>query len=139
MEQELLTLPEHLNSSPVFSGVRVTRSLVLCVYYMCMFCRLLFVLFFCWPFCCLRYTDSDYPFGTFVYLQTLLNQIAILEWKLNANVFDINCPFEMEIQFNLKKNHACTSCADTYITCTGTFVHVYKKKGIIVNLPLILK
>jgi hypothetical protein len=32
-----------------------------------------------------------------------------------------------------------SSCADTYITCTGTFVHVYKKKGIIVNLPLILK
>jgi hypothetical protein len=31
MEQELLTLPEHLSSPPVFSGVRVTRSLVLCV------------------------------------------------------------------------------------------------------------
>ena len=31
MEQELLTLPEHLSSSPVFSGVRVTRSLVLYV------------------------------------------------------------------------------------------------------------
>ena len=31
VEQELLTLPEHLRSSPVFSGVLVTRSLVLCV------------------------------------------------------------------------------------------------------------
>ena len=31
MEQELLTLPEHLSSHPVFSGVHVTRSLVLCV------------------------------------------------------------------------------------------------------------
>ena len=30
MEQERLTLPEHLNSPPVFSGVRVTLSLVLC-------------------------------------------------------------------------------------------------------------
>jgi hypothetical protein len=29
MEQELLTLPEHLNSPPAVSGVRVTRSLVL--------------------------------------------------------------------------------------------------------------
>jgi len=28
MEQELLTLPEHLSSPPVFSGVRVTQSLV---------------------------------------------------------------------------------------------------------------
>ena len=31
VEQELLTLPEHLSSSPVFSGVRVIRSLVLYV------------------------------------------------------------------------------------------------------------
>jgi hypothetical protein len=31
VEQELLTLPEHLNSSQVLSGVRVTRSLVLYV------------------------------------------------------------------------------------------------------------
>jgi hypothetical protein len=37
----------------VFSGVRVTRSLVLCV----MFCRSLFVLlfFFFWPLCCLSF------------------------------------------------------------------------------------
>jgi hypothetical protein len=31
VEQELPTLPEHLSSPPVFSGVRVTRSLVLYV------------------------------------------------------------------------------------------------------------
>ena len=31
MEQELTTLPEHLNSPPAFSGVRVTRSLALYV------------------------------------------------------------------------------------------------------------
>ena len=31
VEQEMLTFPEHLSSLPVFSGVRVTRSLVLCV------------------------------------------------------------------------------------------------------------
>jgi hypothetical protein len=47
--QILLTLPEHLSSLPVFSGVRVTRSLVLCV----MFCRSLFVFLslFSWPLC----------------------------------------------------------------------------------------
>ena len=56
VEQELLTLPEHLSSPPVFSGVRVTRSLVL---YTCMFCRSLFVLlyFFFWPLCCLFFFD----------------------------------------------------------------------------------
>jgi hypothetical protein len=31
VEQEVLTHPEHLSSLPVFSGVRATRSLVLCV------------------------------------------------------------------------------------------------------------
>jgi hypothetical protein len=31
VEQELHTRPEHLSSPPVFSGVRVTRSLVLYV------------------------------------------------------------------------------------------------------------
>ena len=56
VEQELLTLPEHLSSTPVFSGVCVTRSLVL---HDCMFCRSLFVLlyFFFWPLCCLFFFD----------------------------------------------------------------------------------
>ena len=31
VEQELLTLQENMSSHPVLSGVRVTRSLVLCV------------------------------------------------------------------------------------------------------------
>ena len=31
VEQQLLTLPEHMSSSPVFNGVRVTQSLVLCI------------------------------------------------------------------------------------------------------------
>ena len=31
VEQELLSLPDHLSSSPVFGGVRVNPSLVLCV------------------------------------------------------------------------------------------------------------
>jgi len=52
VKQELLTLPEHL-SSP--SGVRVTRSLVLCV---CLVDRCFFLLsFFFWPLCCLFFFD----------------------------------------------------------------------------------
>ena len=57
MEQELLTLPGHLSSSLVFSGVRVTRSLVLYV------CFVLFLLAI--VLSVLRYKDSDYPFGIF--------------------------------------------------------------------------
>jgi len=41
VEQEPLALPGHMSSLPVFSGVRVARSLVFCV----MFCRSSFVLF----------------------------------------------------------------------------------------------
>ena len=56
------TFPKHLNSLPMFSGVRVTRFLVLCV----MLCRSLFVLFLlAIVLSVLRFTDSDYPFGIF--------------------------------------------------------------------------
>jgi hypothetical protein len=52
VEQELLTLPEHLSSPPAFSGVCVIRSLVLCV---CFVDRCLS--FFFWPLCCLFFFD----------------------------------------------------------------------------------
>jgi len=47
MCNELLHFHERLGSPPVFSGVRVARSLVICV----MFCRSLLVLLsiFAWP------------------------------------------------------------------------------------------
>jgi hypothetical protein len=67
VEQELPTLPEHLSSPPVFSGVRVTRSLVLCV---CFVDRCLSFLYFFFLLSIvlsvlLRYTDSDCSFGIF--------------------------------------------------------------------------
>jgi membrane protein YqaA with SNARE-associated domain len=43
VEQQLLALPEHLDSLSVFSGVRVARSLVLCVCFVIVVCN--FVLF----------------------------------------------------------------------------------------------
>ena len=81
VEQELLILPEHLSSSPVFSGGRVTRSLVLYVCFVdcCLsFCTFSFAhcvvcsssiygfwlpLLYLLPIVLsvlLRYTDSDY-------------------------------------------------------------------------------
>jgi len=69
VEQELLTLPEHLSSPPVFSGVHVTRSLVL---YVCFVDR-------CLSFCtfsfghCVVCSSSIYGFWLPLwYLQTLL-------------------------------------------------------------------
>jgi len=54
-EQELLTLPDHLSSTPVFNGVRVARSFVFNV----MFYRSLFLLSSCfyWLLCCLFFFD----------------------------------------------------------------------------------
>jgi hypothetical protein len=49
VEQELSTLPDHLSSPYVFSGVRVSRSLVLCVCFVLSLFVLLYI-FFC-PLC----------------------------------------------------------------------------------------
>ena len=47
----IVTLSELLSSPQVFSGVRVTRALVLCVCFVD--CCLSFLSFFFWPLCCL--------------------------------------------------------------------------------------
>ena len=52
VEQELSKISEHLSSPPVFSGVCVARSLVVCV----MFVDCCLPLFF-WPLCCLSFFD----------------------------------------------------------------------------------
>ena len=58
VEQELLIRLEYLSSSPVFSGVRFTRYLALCVLVsFFLLATMLSVL--------LRFTDSDYPLGIF--------------------------------------------------------------------------
>ena len=52
VEQELLTIPEHLSSPPIFSGVRLTRYLIWCVCFVD-----LCLSFFFWPWCCLSCFD----------------------------------------------------------------------------------
>jgi hypothetical protein len=86
MEQELLTLPEHRSSPPVFSGVLVTRSLVLCV---CFVDR-------CLSFCtfsfghCVVCSSSIYGFWLPLwYLQTLLFKtiFGYLFWHYKLGFF----------------------------------------------------
>ena len=63
VEQELLTLSEHPSSPLVFSGVRVTRSLVL---YVCFVdCCLSFCTFSFGHYFLLLYIVSNCPFGIF--------------------------------------------------------------------------
>ena len=72
-EQELLTLPEHLSSRPVFSGVRITRSLVL---YVCFVDRCLSLCPFSFGHCVVF--SSIYGFWLLLwYLQLFLNSVRI--------------------------------------------------------------
>jgi len=64
IESFLRNLSDHLSSPPVFSGVRVARSLVFCV----VFCKSLFILFLLaivLSVLITRITDSGYPFCIF--------------------------------------------------------------------------
>ena len=62
-----IALPEFLNSPPVFSGVRVTRSLVL----ICMFCSSLFVLLY-------------FSFGHCVVCSYLIHWFCLTLWYLQT-------------------------------------------------------
>ena len=65
MEQELPTLPEHLDSPPVFGGIRAAQSIVFSVvFYRSLFVPLSFSLVHCTVYPSPIY-DSDYHFGIF--------------------------------------------------------------------------
>ena len=72
MEQELLTLPEHLRSPPIFTGVRVTRSLVL---YVCFVDRCLSICTLPVGHCVVWSSSICGLWLSLWYLQTLLKDI----------------------------------------------------------------
>ena len=76
-EQELPTLPVHMSLPPIFSGVRVTRSLVLCVCFVDR-CLSLFVLFLlAVVLSVLLFTDSAYQIGIFKFFLVNICTIEI--------------------------------------------------------------
>jgi hypothetical protein len=87
VEQELLILSEYLSSSPVFSGVRVTRSLVVCV---CFVDRCLFFCTFSFGHCVVC-SSAIYGFWLPLwYLQTLLSSKYVLTWKMWRHFFSFS-------------------------------------------------
>ena len=89
VEQGLLTFPDHLSSTPVFSGVRVTRFVVL---YVCFVDRCLsFGTFIFKPLYCLscNLLASDYLFGIFKLF--LLSRSRINIWN-DTGTESIICP-----------------------------------------------
>jgi hypothetical protein len=89
VEQELFTLPEHMNSHPVFSEVCITWSLVFSV----VFCRLLFILlsFSFWPYC-LSFFDLRIlitPVSIFkLFLKNMLSYSLSQNAQLYTSVFN---------------------------------------------------
>ena len=90
MEQELLILPEHLSSTPVFSGFRFLNFS-----FMCVFCRSLFVLlyFFFWPLCCLFFFDIWILITPLVSLSSSLIAVEseFLSTKLTCSLASVSC------------------------------------------------
>jgi hypothetical protein len=84
VEQKLITIPEHPTSSPIFSGVRVSQSLVVCV----VSCRSLFVLlpFYCFYFGHCIVCPSIYGF----WIPPLS---SIREWQTNSLLLPTQVPF----------------------------------------------
>ena len=74
VQQDLITPPE---LTSILSGVRVARSLVLCVMFLD---RYLYFFFSAIVLSILRFTDSDYPFGIFK-----LFRIRISVWNMKKH------------------------------------------------------
>jgi len=74
VEQELLTLPDHLSSPPVFSGVCDTRSLVLYVHFVCFVDRCLSFCTFSFGHCVVCSTSICGFWLPLWYLPTILIQ-----------------------------------------------------------------
>ena len=123
VEQELPTLPDHLTSPLVFSGVLLTWSLVLCV----MFCRSLFVLFLLAIVLSvlLWFTDSDYlplvSFGHCFVCSSLIYRF----WLPPFGIFwPLYCLFFFDIQilitppFGIFWSLCCLSFPDIQILIT---------------------
>ena len=80
VEQELLNLPEHPSSLPVFSGVRVARFLVFWI----VFCRSLFV-----PF--LLYCVSLFDLRILITLLVSSNYLFLLDLELFPQLINLKC------------------------------------------------
>ena len=82
VNQELLTIPGHMSSSPVFSGVWVTRSLVLCV---CFVDRCLSFCSFSFSYCVV--CSSIYGFWIRPLLSTNSSVCRSLLWITNLKEY----------------------------------------------------
>ena len=84
VEQELITLPRHMNSPPGFNG----GSCYSVINFMCNFVdRCLSFFFLAIVLSVLRFTDSDYPLGTFAVSSNSSSSSKTDQRVYNENTF----------------------------------------------------
>jgi len=101
VEKKLPTFLEHLSSPPVSSGIRVVQSLVFPV----VFCRSLFVLLPIVLSALLRFTASDYPYGSSnlsFFLRFLCNVLWTIVFRFAATYY-----LSLYLQLFLHCIHVC--------------------------------
>jgi hypothetical protein len=121
----IFPFPEHLRSLPVFSRVRVPRSLVLCV---CCVDRCLSLFF--WPLCCLSFFDlrilitpsvsfglcvvcPSLIYGFWLPLQYLLALVLSVLWFTDSDyLFSI---FKLYFQNTTKRNELFSLKRTTFV------------------------
>ena len=118
VEQKLFTLPGHLSSSPVFIGVRVTRSLVL---YACFVNR-------CLSFC-------SFSFGHFVVCSSSICGFWLPLWYLYPELFLQILLLILNIVYHYRRNiidshlyQMCFSCLLRLSFWRYVWSCVFKKK-----------
>jgi hypothetical protein len=111
VEQELLTLPEHQSSPAVFSGVRVTRYLVLCV---CFVDRCLSFCTFSFGHCVVcSSSDSDYPFGIFKLFFIECFPLITPGWKKKQQII-------LQMEWILRLSQPVCDYDRTFLAMTST-------------------
>jgi hypothetical protein len=124
VEQEPFTLPGHLRSPPVFSGVRVARSLVLCV---CFVYRFLCFCYFSFGHCVV-FPSSIYRFWLPLCIIKLFYNRKycvfnfLYQWKINHKKYLYF--ISREEMFQLLKNSIVKVTIDFFPFLTMHKIHV---------------
>ena len=116
VEQELPILPEHMTSPPVFSGVHVTLSLVICV---CFVDRCLSYYPFVLPWCCLSFDLRILIFKLFL---AVLTFHPMMEVELLPTPEDLGSPCSLLRSVLLNRLFTVCHCLSF---CRQSFWHLY--------------
>ena len=112
VEQELPTLPQHLNSPPVFSGICDAQSLVFCVFFFIYQC----LSFFFWPLYILSFFDLQFLITSFFLKTHNLNDHTKQHYKWrtsnNCKSNQNSTQASLYLFLNLLNDNSVSLCID---------------------------